>query len=72
MVARERFYTDTTTGTPVNRRGFLPIILSALVGFLVGWGIGDIGDSGKHHGLPAGPPTDNVSGPSPSDAVGPR
>lgn len=63
----ERTYTTRGVDTVPRRKRLLPVIISALVGFLVGWGLGDVGDSGVDHGLPGGPATDNVEGRSPSD-----
>jgi hypothetical protein len=59
-----------TTPTYDRRRGLLPMIIAAAVGFLCGWGLGDVGDSGTDHGLPGGPATDGVRGNSGSDRVG--
>lgn len=69
MDMEERTYTTDPTVRTDRRRGILPMVLAGLVGFLCGWGLGDVGDKGIDHGLPGGPPTDGVTGPSPSDRV---
>lgn len=66
----ERVYTTPAGVTTYRRRGLIPALIAGLVGFIVGWGLGDVGDSGRDHGLPGGPPTDGVNGNSQSDRVG--
>jgi hypothetical protein len=63
---------DVGIERPLTRKrfGIVPMVLSFLIGCLVGWGLDEANDTGKDHILPGGGPTDGVSGPSPSDRVG--
>lgn len=71
MVKTEERPVMTERPLTEKRFGIIPLVLSFLVGALVGWGLDEANDTGKDHVLPGGGPTDGVKGPSPSDRVGP-
>lgn len=50
-----------------RRVGLVPMILTALVTFLLGFGIGQSVEENNRDVLPGGVPTDNISGHSASD-----